>query len=215
MSIYGNPIIIGKEGGGGGVNFLGGVRTNKCAIFGQFAKIGKLENANDTYFSSTDDDGNDLQLNTSQPFEVGMVVNFSDVRQQVCCLTGARNNVTRAPSIALDTNATNVVFAISTNGNQWASLLTVFPSGYSGLPTNTDILFKMWWDGTNWHGLVDDGTNTMHNSTPLGTPYYSSSYPMCFATQGSQGSYVPQNMYYDLHRIWMKSNGVLIWGNEA
>ncbi len=205
MSILGNPVTTG-----GGDPFLGGIYVRNAAVAGK--RIGKLKADNNTYFSAVDADGNELKLNTSQPFEVGMVVRFSDVRQQVCCLTGALESVVRAPSIALDTNGTNIVFAISTNGNQWASLLPVFPSGYAGIPVDTDIFFRMAWDGTSWSGLVDDGNRVMTNSTPLGTPYYSASDPMRFATQGSQGSYVPQNAWYDMRRLYMKQNGILIWG---
>ena len=146
-----------------------------------------------------------------------MTLRFTTLQQSVIALCGSRTGgICRAPSIALDTNGTHCIFAISCNGASWASLLSVLPSGYPGLPADTDIFFKMAWDGSTWSGLVDDGTTVMTNSASLGTPYFNSTDRFYFATQGGTDAYAVKTGTFDMTKdLYMKQNGVLIWGREG
>lgn len=220
MSVKYHDVNVGVTLGGGGgtpsigLNFNGGFYLSRGVISGD--EIGHFDNHSDSYFSAADSTGAIVKLNTSQPFEFGFIVNFSD-SSQVVALCGQVNSSSwgagnRAPSIVPSNSGAYCAFAFpGTSG--WATILNPLPSGYT-LPNNKDIFFKMAWDGSTCSALIDDGTNAMTASGAVSSLYYNSSNYMVFATQGRYAAAVPRWSVYKLDKLYYKQNGTLIWGQE-
>lgn len=209
-------VTLGSGEGGIGLNFNGGFYLSKGVLVGK--EIGHFDNDSAAYFAPTDDEGSIVKLNTSQPFEIGMLLNFTDATK-VVALCGQVNSASwgsgnRAPSIVPSSNGAYCAFAFP-GSSGWATILNPLPpSGYA-LPNNTDIFFKMAWDGATCSALIDDGTNTMTASAAVASLYYNSSNYMVFATQGRYADAVPRWSVYKLDKLYLKQNGTLIWGKES
>lgn len=204
----------GGGGGGSGINILGGIHINGAVVFGKYIKDFGLNNP--TFFTPVDSNGSIVKLNTSQPFEIGMTVRFSNVAgsMALCGQYGAARwgSGNRAPSI-VPSDGTSCAFAFP-GSSGWGKLLNPIPSGYT-LPVDTDILFKMSWDGATAYAYIYDGANTMTASDALDSVYYNASNYMVFANQGQSTSGIPVYASYDFTKsLYMKQSGVLIWGKE-
>ena len=207
-------LLGAASGGGARSKFLGDMYLVQGYETPEGIRMGTLDSTNVTYFIPIDGSGSIVKLDTSQPFEFGITIRFSDF-DTVAALCGQFGSTSwgtgnRAPSIVVS-GANYVAFALP-GASTWESVINPIPEGYS-LPTDTDIFFKAEYDGEKWKAYINDGTEEMTAEAAVNTPYYSSANYMVFANQG-MSSYPPRAGIYKLRGLYMKQNGVLIWGRE-
>jgi hypothetical protein len=204
-----NEVVVDVSGGGG-------VQTIPDIFINSGLQISngwiKGFSSGNSYFQPLNSQDTVLDVDWSEPFEIGVSFKYEQTISRSMVLFGSVNGYYHAPSIEISANSSGIWCGYTTNGSSWTD--SIYFSSSDGLVLQSDIKYtiKAMYDGTNYIVSIDDGTNIISKSIIVSPHYHNSNYEMCFGGIARSNNHYATYVQMYLPEMYIKQNGVKLWG---
>lgn len=195
---------------------IASIQTHSSSSSGFIIRNGWISgfSSQSNYFDPLDVNGNILDVDWSQDFEIFVRFKVSEIVNAKQALFGSRSGYYRAPSIEVSANNSGLWCGFSTNGTSWTN-----QTSFGSFPADTELYVKATWDSTLGEYIITffNGTEIeTRTMTPSAPHYYSSSNSRLeFGGINVSSSHYARNVLFDLGNIYIKQNDIIVFGPGA